>query len=157
RPNGKDACGPTPRPAPRPAWGRGQRPGASGHGVVRVVASGGPRASAPDPLRRLLGPGPPWALVVADAGHVGEALRQQLGSARAWFLLRLPAPAPLYPVGRPAVSRRGGRAYSGPQQARQAPVLVRVVRRRGPKVVGVKRTPVGLRTNVREAKRWPWA
>jgi hypothetical protein len=85
-------------------------------------------------------------------------LLQQLVSARRWFLLRLPAPAPLYPVGRTAFSRRGeGRAYYWPQQARQAPVLVRVLRLRGHKVVGAKRTTVGLMTNVREPKRWPLA
>ena len=89
-------------------------------GVLWSWRLGGPRASERDHLARLLGTLPRRALIVADAGYVGYALRRRLAAAGRHFLIRLSARAPLYPAEGTAFSRRrGGWPTTGPRRPRK--------------------------------------
>jgi Transposase DDE domain len=116
-------------------------------------------------LLRLLPTLPPLALIVADAGYVGYELLLGLARAKRSFLIRLSSKAPLYTTERGPVSKfREGLLYYWPQKMQEAerpPLLVRVLRIRGPKA------DVWLMTNVLDPEklsrpsartfyRWRW-
>lgn len=122
-------------------------------------------ASEREHLLRLLPTLPALALIVADAGYVGYELLQGLDQAKRAFLIRLSSKAPLYTTAWGGVSTFSeGLVYYWPQKMQKAerpPLLVRVLRIRGPKA------DVWLMTNVldpgklsrqsaRTFYRWRW-